>query len=205
MSEPLFWLEIAGTIVFALSGAMAAARKNLDIFGFLVVALAPAIGGGTLRDLFLGVTPVFWIEQNVFLYVCFGAAIFTFFWAHKVASRFSLLIWCDAFGLALFAVLGTEKALQTGASDLVAVIMGTLTAIAGGLIRDIICGEIPLVLRREIYAMAAIFGSSIYLLAWTLSQSPALSLALGFAATIIVRGAAIKYGWSLPIYKRTIS
>jgi len=205
MSEMIFWFEIAGTVVFALSGAMAAARKNLDIFGFLVVALAPAIGGGTLRDLFLGLTPVFWVEQNIFLYVCFGAAIFTFFWAHKVASRFSLLVWCDAFGLALFAALGAERAMQVGASDLVVVIMGTLTAIAGGLIRDIICGEIPLVLRREIYAMAAIFGSSVYLWTWKLSEAPALALTAGFVATIVVRGAAIKYGWSMPIYKRTIS
>jgi uncharacterized membrane protein YeiH len=205
MSDLIFWFEIAGTIVFALSGAMAAARKNLDIFGFLVVALAPAIGGGTLRDLFLGQTPVFWVEQNVFLYVCFGAAIFTFFWAHKVASRFTLLIWCDAFGLALFATLGTERALQTGASDLVAVIMGTLTAIAGGLIRDIICGEIPLILRKEIYAMAAIFGSSVYLWSWKYFEEPSLALAMGFVATIVVRGAALKYGWSMPIYQRTIS
>ena len=171
MAELIFTFEILGTIVFALSGAMAAARKNLDIFGFLVVSLAPAVGGGTLRDLFLGITPVFWVEQNIFLYVCFAVAIFTFFWAHKVASRFNLLIWCDAFGLALFATLGAERALAHGASDLVAVIMGTLTAIAGGLIRDIICGEIPLVLRREIYAMAAIFGSSIYLWSWKLFQS----------------------------------
>ncbi|MBT3789549.1 MAG: trimeric intracellular cation channel family protein [Alphaproteobacteria bacterium] len=205
MSQIIFWFEIAGTVVFALSGAMAAARKNLDIFGFLVVALAPAIGGGTLRDLFLGQTPVFWVEQNVFLYVCFGAAIFTFFWAHKVASRFTLLVWCDAFGLALFATLGTERALQAGTSDLVAVIMGTLTAIAGGIIRDVICGEIPLILRKEIYALAAIFGSSVYLLSWKLLEAPSLALVMGFVATIAIRGAAIKYGWRMPIYKRTIS
>ncbi|MCW9035161.1 MAG: trimeric intracellular cation channel family protein [Rhodospirillales bacterium] len=202
MTDAIYWFDLAGVGVFALSGALAAARNKMDIVGFFVVALVAAIGGGTLRDLILGQTPVFWIHDPSYLYVCLGVAGFTFFWAHKVASRFKILVWADAFGLALFAIIGTQKAIDLNLNIPSALMMGVLTATAGGIIRDILCAEIPLILRREIYALAALAGSATFLAATHLELPSSTALILSLAATMIVRGPAIQFGWSLPTYNK---
>ena len=194
----LFALEMLGTAVFAVSGALAASRARMDLFGFSVLALMPAIGGGTLRDIVLGRTPVFWVNDTSYVAVALLAALGVYFFADRPGFRRTLLIWMDALGLALFAVLGTEIALEMGTGTLVAVMMGVITAVLGGMIRDIICNEIPLVLTGEIYATAAFAASLSYILAAQAGTGRNVALVIGILIGIAVRGVGIVFHLSLP-------
>ncbi len=196
----VYILGMAGTAAFAVSGALAASRKNMDIFGFVVLALMPAIGGGTVRDLVIGRTPVFWIDDNRYVAVAIIAALIVFFSSYKPGSRRRILIWMDAMGLALFAALGTEISLTHGTGPLVAVMLGVTTAVTGGMIRDIICNEIPLVLSSEIYATAAFAASVAYVVADKLGTPAQIALAIAVIAGFAVRALGIIYNWSLPSF-----
>jgi len=194
----IFALEVLGTAAFAVSGALAAARKGMDIFGFFVLALMPAVGGGTLRDLILDRHPVFWVADVSYVVVALVAALVVFVTAYQPGSRRQVLVWMDALGLALFATLGTEISLEYQAGPLVAVMLGVATAIMGGMIRDIICNEIPLVLSREIYATAAFVSAVAFVLLDYLDVGEGLSLSVAVAAGFLVRALSIVYNWSLP-------
>jgi len=197
----VYTLEMLGTAAFAISGALAASRKRMDIFGFFVLALMPAVGGGTIRDIIIDRVPVFWISDNRYVAVAIIAALIIFFAPHKKpGGRRQLLIWADALGLALFAALGTEICLQHNTGPLVAVMLGVTTAVTGGMIRDVICNEIPLILSREIYATAAFAASLAYVFADRLGAGDNASLVAGVATGLIVRGLAILYNWSLPSF-----
>jgi uncharacterized membrane protein YeiH len=194
-------LDWFGLVVFATTGALVASRKQMDIFGFALLATATAIGGGTLRDVFLGQLPVFWVQQPAYLAVCVGVAAVLFFTAHIPQSRLTLLLWLDAVGLALFAVTGAEKALHAGASPIVAVAMGVMTATFGGIIRDILGGETPVILSREIYVTAALLAALVFVAGLALGFSHPVALVSGFAAGLVLRAAALTWGWSLPRYR----
>lgn len=196
-----FWLDAAGVFVFALSGALTASRKELDIVGFLLVATVTGIGGGTLRDLLLGRDPVFWIGQPEYLYVTAAAAILVYFTAHLVERRYTVLLWADAVGLALFAVLGARIALLTGAGPTVAIVMGVMTATMGGVIRDVLCGERPLILAKEIYATAAFAGAAVTVGLLALELPAIAAEATGILTTLAIRGAGITFGLAIPTYK----
>jgi uncharacterized membrane protein YeiH len=189
---------MAGTVAFAVSGALAASRKRMDIFGFCVLALMPAVGGGTLRDVILDRHPVFWVADPRYVVVALLSAVVVFFTAYEPGSRQRLLIWTDAMGMALFAALGTEITLESGAGPLVAVMLGVATAVTGGMIRDIICNEIPLVLTKEIYATAAFVTGVVYVAAAELDADRGLALIAATVAGFTVRALAIRYNWSLP-------
>ena len=189
--------DFVGVTVFAASGALAAARKSMDIFGFVVIALITAVGGGTLRDLILD-TPVFWIERNSYIVLAVAAAIVVFFAERHIRSRITLLTWLDAAGLALFAALGAAKAIDLGTSGLVAVIMGIMSAVFGGIIRDIVCNEIPLILQKEVYAIAAFAAALVVVLLIRFDANPLPAIVVGVAAGFVVRASAIVFGWSLP-------
>jgi len=152
-------LDFCGVAVFAVSGALTASRKQMDIVGFCLIATVTGIGGGTLRDLLLGVGAVYWIQEPSYVLLCCAIAAVLFFTASSFESRFRVLLWADAVGLAVFCITGAEKALLAGAPATVAVLMGVMTATFGGVIRDVLCAEIPLILRREIYATAAAAGA----------------------------------------------
>ena len=197
----VYALEMLGTAAFAVSGALAASRQRMDIFGFCVLALLPAVGGGTIRDIIIDRVPVFWVSDNRYVAVAIIAALIVFFVPQlKPGERKQLLIWADALGLSLFAALGTEICLQHETGPLVAVMLGVTTAVTGGMIRDVICNEIPLILSREIYATAAFAASLTYVLVDRLEISDSLSLAAGVIAGLVVRGLAITYHWSLPSF-----
>jgi len=197
----VYTLEMLGTAAFAISGALAASRKRMDIFGFCVLALMPAVGGGTIRDIIIDRVPVFWVSDNRYIAVAVIAALVVFFAPHrKPGSRRRLLIWADALGLALFAALGTEVCLQHNTGPLVAVMLGVTTAVTGGMIRDVICNEVPLILSREIYATAAFAASLAYVLADTLALGGSVSLAAGVITGFAIRGLSILYDWSLPSF-----
>ncbi len=197
----VYLLEMLGTAAFAVSGALAASRKRMDIFGFCVLALMPAVGGGTVRDIIIDRVPVFWIADNRYVAVAIIAALVVFFAPHpRPGGRRQLLIWADALGLSLFAALGTEVCLQHGTGPLVAVMLGVTTAVTGGMIRDIICNEIPLILSREIYATAAFAASLAYVLVDRIDADSRIALTSAVLTGLLVRGLAIRYNWSLPSF-----
>jgi uncharacterized membrane protein YeiH len=187
-----------GTAAFAISGAVAASRKNMDIFGFCVLALMPAVGGGTLRDLLLDRHPVFWVADTSYVIVALLTAIAVFFGVYRPGTRVRLLLWTDALGMALFAAMGTDISLAFGTDPVVAVMLGVATAVTGGIIRDIMCGEIPLVLTKEIYATAAFAAGVVFVAVLYVSGSRNLALVLATAVGFAIRGLAITYNWSLP-------
>lgn len=187
----------AGVALFAATGAMAAARRKHDVVTFIFFAAITGLGGGTLRDLLLG-QPIVWVRDpaNLTIAVATGAAV----WLVGFRERAQLLLlWPDALGLSAFAVLGADKALALGVNPVVAVLMGVLTATAGGIIRDITAGEPSVLLSREIYVTAALLGASVYVVAQPLVGADIASL-LGFAAGAGLRIAAMLFGWSLPSY-----
>ena len=197
----VYSLEMLGTAAFAVSGALAASRKRMDIFGFCVLALMPAVGGGTIRDIVIDRVPVFWVSDNRYVAVAIIAALVVFFAPYRgPGSRQRLLVWADALGLALFAALGTEICLQHDTGPLVAVMLGVTTAVTGGMIRDVICNEIPLILSREIYATAAFVSSLAYVVADRMALGDTASLTIGVLTGLAVRGLAIIYDWSLPSF-----
>ncbi len=188
--------------VFAVSGALVASRKQMDAVGFVVVAAVTGIGGGTLRDVLLGRVPVFWLRSPEPLAVCAGAALIVFFAAHLVESRFRALLWADAVGLSLFAASGAETALLAGADPWAAVLLGVVSACFGGIVRDVVCGEVPLVLRREIYLTAAGAGAAAFVaLRVAVGAGREAAIMAGVAVALGIRGAALLRGWSLPAYR----
>jgi uncharacterized membrane protein YeiH len=199
--SPLLIFDLMGVFVFALSGALAAARKQMDIFGYIVLAVLPAVGGGTVRDLVLN-TSVFWVEQSIYILVAVGAGVLTFLVSVRVGSRYTVLEWADAIGLSLFCVLGASKALALTGDPVLAVTLGVVTAVVGGILRDVVCAEIPLILKREIYATAAMIGSIVYCLGVYYQLDEGLALICGGAAAFSVRSMALIFGWSLPTRER---
>lgn len=194
-------LDYAGVAVFAATGALAASRKQLDIIGYLFLASVTGIGGGTMRDVVLGATPVFWVVNPTYLLVCASVAVLLFFTAHLFDSRYRVLVWLDAIGLSAYCVMGAAKGYAASGSPGVALVTGMLTATFGGVLRDILAGEPSVLLRPEVYVTAALVGSAVFVVATMLSLPLAATSALGVASAFAVRAGALKYGWTLPIGK----
>lgn len=194
------FLDYSGVAVFAATGALSASRKQMDIIGFLFLAGVTGVGGGTFRDLILDV-PVFWIANHDYVLVCAAMAVLVFFTAHRVESRYKLLLWLDAVGLAAFAVMGAAKGLAVTGSPVIAVIMGVLTATFGGILRDILAGEPSVLLRPEVYVTAGLAGAGVYTLGDLAALPPIACQLGGFIAALAVRGGAIRFGWRIPPYK----
>lgn len=196
----LYFLDLFGVAVCAVTGALAAGKKKMDLFGVVVLALATALGGGTLRDVILGAHPVFWISNPTYIFVGTAAAVLIFIMARFVRPPSKALTFADAFGLAIFTVIGTEKAISLGVPGSIAVIMGVMTGVAGGIIRDMLSGEIPLVLKAEIYATASLCGAIIF--AVITEHFPAVQMPAPVAVTVILvlRLAAIHWNLSLPVF-----
>lgn len=193
-------LELLGVAVFAVSGVLAAGRKGLDALGVAVIAVVTAIGGGTLRDILLDRHPIFWISDTTYLWVILAATAVTLGYVRVwIATRRALLV-ADALGLAFFTIAGAQIAQQAGVSDFVAVLMGISTGVAGGVLRDVLTAEIPLVMRPgRLYATAAIVGAVSYVLLarWGISRDAAALV--GMAAIAGLRLAAILWRLELPV------
>jgi uncharacterized membrane protein YeiH len=194
-------LDYAGVLVFAATGALAASRKQLDIISFLFFAILTGVGGGTLRDLVLGRTPVFWVVEPNYILVCTGAAVVVFFTAHLIEFRYRLLIWLDAIGLSAYCVMGAAIGLAATGSPAIAIITGVLTATCGGILRDILADEASVLLRPEIYISAALLGASTFTSLEALDLPSYGSTAAGFVVAFALRGGAIEFGWSIPRYR----
>ena len=194
----LYILDLFGTAVFAVSGCLAATRREMDIFGAVVLGTVTALGGGTIRDLVLGVRPVFWIAQPVYMWVVLAASLATFAVLRRGRLPRRALMLSDALGLAVFTVIGCAVALPLVDSALVVVLMGMLTGVAGGITRDILSAEVPLIFRREIYATASLVGGVRYVASVRLAMPSTASVMIGVAGTLVIRMAAIRRGLTLP-------
>lgn len=191
-------LDLFGVAVFAVSGALAAGRKRMDIFGVIVLGVVTAIGGGTLRDVLLDEDAVFWFNDRIYLWIAAGAAIVTFIVGRQITLTNRWLLLFDALGLAVFTFIGAEKTLIATGSETLAVVMGIMTGVAGGMIRDVLSAEVPLVLQREVYAVAAFCGALIYVAMQWLAFPPSANIVVSISATFLIRMAAIRYHLSLP-------
>lgn len=193
-------LDLLGVALFAATGALSASRRQLDLMGFVFLGAVTGIGGGTVRDLILGV-PVFWVERPAYLLVCVGAATAVHFGAHLVEYRYRLLLWLDAAGLAAYAVFGAAKGLAATGEPAVAVATGMLTATLGGILRDVLAGEPSVLLRREIYVTAAALGAFAFVAMEASGLPRPVAAGFGFAAAFALRAGALAFGWTLPPYR----
>jgi uncharacterized membrane protein YeiH len=199
----LEWTSWFGTAVFAMSGVLAARTKQLDFFGLVIIAAVTALGGGTLRDVLLGSYPVVWAGDPTHLSVTTLAAGLCFVsgrWMLRSRTTQTLLYICDALGLAVFTIIGTQKALDLGHSVVIATMMGMITGSAGGMIRDLICGEIPLILRKEIYATAALFGAFVWIALRKQMDSESAAW-LSILIIFTIRLLALQWGLRLPVFR----
>jgi uncharacterized membrane protein YeiH len=202
----LSWLvhffDVLAAVVFAVSGTLVASRKGLDVMAFMWFAVITGVGGGTVRDLILNV-PVFWVQNPVHVSACLVTAVVMHFLAPLVESRYKTLLWFDAFGLALVTIAGTVKASDVGAPALVAIAMGVVTGVVGGILRDTL-GHVPSVLLgRQIYVTASVLGACTYVGLDGLGVSRVVAMSGGFLVTFTVRSLAIRFDWSLPVFRES--
>ena len=192
-------LDLLGIAVFAASGALAAAQKGQTLVTFSFFALVTGVGGGTVRDLLIG-APVFWIVDNNVLYAI--AVVVALIWiTPQTWWRASTLDWFDAIGLAVYSVYGAAKAIEYGINPIPAALMGIITACVGGVIRDVLAGEPSIILRPEIYVTAAALASSLFVILKLLGMDTPIAAIVAALAGFMLRGAAIRFGWSLPAYR----
>lgn len=196
----IFILDWLGIIAFTITGALAASRNQMDVVGFVLLGTVTGIGGGTLRDVLLDIHPVLWIEQPAYLAACIAISVLLFFTAHLVHSRYRLILWFDAIGLALFATVGAERAVDTGAAPLVAVVMGVVTASFGGIIRDVLSQQRSIIFSREIYVTAAMAAALAYVVLESWNAPREAAVIAGIVAGFVIRAGALRWGWTLPRY-----
>ncbi len=195
----LMVLDYVGVAVFAVTGAIVASRKGMDFIAFLFFATMTGVGGGTLRDLILGV-PVFWTKSEGYLLVCFGVSVLMWFGAHIVEGWGKPLRWADAIGLAAYCVMGAAKSMAVDHMPVVSVLLGASTATFGGILRDVVAGDPTAIAKPEIYVTAAFTGAAVFVVLTLVGFSLWPAALIGALAAFIIRGGAILRGWTLPGY-----
>lgn len=194
----LYWLDLFGVAVFAISGVLAAGKKQMDPIGAVTLGIVTAIGGGTLRDLLLGSSPVFWVKDPTYIIVPIVTSVATLIIIKKIIFPYKVLVVADAFGLTLFAVLGVQSSMLLGHGAWISIIMGMLSGVAGGIVRDVLSREIPLIFRKELYATVALFTGILFytteLINITTSVGMIVSVIMGFGLRLY----ALKKKLSLP-------
>ncbi|AJR03753.1 trimeric intracellular cation channel family protein [Siansivirga zeaxanthinifaciens] len=191
-------IDILGTISFAISGVLIAMDKKMDVFGILIIAFVTAAGGGTLRDLLLGNTPVGWMKDITFVYLIIASTIVAIIFKSKLGYLRTSLFLFDTIGIGLYTLIGIEKGVNAGMHPLICIALGTITASFGGVIRDILCNEIPIIFRKEIYATACILGGFTYFLLSELPIPGNIVFLFSGAIVIITRLLAVKFKIALP-------
>lgn len=194
----LFILDLLGTFVFAISGGLAAYDKKYDVVGIFILALVTALGGGSLRDILIGETPVSWMIQIEYLVVVTGAVILTLIFKNNILKLRKSLFFFDSLGIGLFTILGIQKTLSIGLSPTIAVLMGTVSAVFGGVLRDVLSNEVPLIFRKEIYASACVIGGIVFLLTQELLPNNEIFPTIMVMILVFgIRYFSIKRGWTL--------
>ena len=195
-------LDLTAVFFFSLTGALVASRKQLDIVGFMFVAALTSVGGGTLRDVFIGRTPVFWMREPMFIGVSTFAAFLVFFTAHLLESRYKALVWLDAIALSIAVPAGVNVAMLEGFGWPVALMTGVATGCFGGLMRDVVCNEVPLALRQgEAFVTCAFIGSAAGIFVHWMGASMEVTLITAGLVTFVTRTGALLFGWRIPVYK----
>jgi uncharacterized membrane protein YeiH len=197
----LQWIDYIGTGVFAISGALTAYDKKLDIFGISAVAFITALGGGTLRDLLIGNTPVSWMLSPVYLLIISAGILIAMLFRTWVAKLRRTFFFFDTVGIAVFTILGLQKALAIELHPIMAIMMGMVSAVFGGVLRDIVCNEIPLIFRKEIYALACLIGGGLYFLLMKMQFSDDWSIVAAIVFIFMIRSLSVKYHWELPVVR----
>jgi uncharacterized membrane protein YeiH len=194
----IYLLDLCAVAVCAITATLEAHRRELDLFGVAVIAIIAGIGGGTVRDILLGRLPVYWVHDPVYVVVGLAAAVFTFFLGRKLPLPKNFFLLPDAVGLALFTVIGTSVALGLHVHWFIAALMGVITAVFGGVIRDILCNEVPLIFRTDIYATASLIGALLLIALDGLGMAHNPALIAAMVATVAIRLAAIRWHIHLP-------
>ena len=197
-------IDILGVIAFAISGVSVAMKKRMDVFGLLIIAFVTSVGGGTVRDVLIGQTPVTWMTNMTYVYVILAATVFTIIFQSKINYlRMSLFLF-DTIGIGLYTVVGVEKGMMAGLHPIICIALGTMTACFGGVIRDILCNEIPVIFRKEVYATACIAGGVVYFALRQLPIDNNIIFVIAGAVVITIRLVAVRFQISLPsVYKKS--
>ena len=200
-NEVIQVFDYLGTFAFAVSGALAAAEKKFDLFGGIFLGFVTAIGGGTLRDMMLGNTPVTWLHDiHIFYTICI-AVILTFLFRPTIIRFPKALFFFDTIGISVFTIIGLQKGLITQIHTPIAIMMGITTAVVGGIIRDVLCNEIPLIFHKEIYATACLLGGLLFVILMTFNVPQTITIFTAAASIFTVRTLSVRYNWTLPKFK----
>ncbi|HMR15780.1 MAG TPA: trimeric intracellular cation channel family protein [Mariniflexile sp.] len=195
-------VEILGTFAFAISGVLVALEKRMDVFGVLIIAFVTSVGGGTVRDILIGFTPVTWMVNMIYVYAILAATVFAIIFRKRIDYLRTSLFLFDTIGIGLYTVVGVEKGVAIGLHPIICISLGTITACFGGVIRDILCNEIPVIFRKEVYATACIVGGITYFLLRKLPIDNNVVFIISGSVVIIIRLIAVKFKISLPsLYK----
>jgi uncharacterized membrane protein YeiH len=200
--DPIIAIDILGTFVFALSGVIAAVEKKFDLFGTIILAFVTAIGGSTLRDVLIGQTPVGWMKSDVHVWIILLALPVSYFFLKQLLRLRKTFLLFDTIGIGLFTILGLETALDSGLSPVIAIMMGVVSAVFGGVIRDVLSNQVPLIFRKEIYAFACLAGALVYMGLDYLSIWSELKLVLSILTVIAIRLLSIRFKWSIGFVPR---
>lgn len=195
----IYSIDLIGTFVFAISGVLAGVDKKFDLVGASVLGLVTAVGGGTLRDVLIGETPVGWMKDLNYIYVIFAALPLTYLFKNVILKFRRSMFLFDTIGIGLFTILGLQKTLNVGLSPVVALLMGSVSAVFGGVIRDVLSNEIPLIFRKEIYATACLVGGIVFLVLESFVKGSVYNMLIAMLVVIIIRYMAVRYQWSLKI------
>lgn len=193
----IYALDILGTLVFAISGALAAIDKKFDLVGTLILSLVTAVGGGTLRDILIGQTPVAWMKDLNYLWIICLALVMTYFFKDHILKLRKSMFLFDTIGIGLFTILGLQKTLDIGLSPVIAVLMGAVSAVFGGVIRDVLSNEVPLIFRKEIYASACVAGGIAFLLLEAFSNFAQFNIIASISVVFLIRYFAVRNHWAL--------
>jgi len=197
----VYIIDIIGTLVFAISGVLTAIRHKFDLVGSIIIGLVTAVGGGSLRDVLIGQAPVGWMNDLNYLYTILAAVVLTYVFKKKIMRLPKSMFLFDTLGLGLFTILGVQKTLGVGLSIPIALLMGAVTAAFGGVIRDVLTNEVPLIFRKEVYASACILGGLVFVLLELISVYNNINMVFSMLTVMFVRYQSVKRGWSLHIKK----
>ena len=199
-SDPIYLWDLIGTFVFGISGVLLGLERRMDVFGMFILAFVTGVGGGTLRDVLIGSTPVFWMKNLMYIFMIGVSVVFTLLFKTKFSAHWSYwLLLFDAIGLGVFTIIGLEKALHYDLSPTIAIVLGTMTGSFGGVIRDILANRMPAIFQKEIYATACVAGGTVYfLLNGIMAEYHAWVVFITICVVIAVRMLSVKYHWELP-------
>lgn len=194
----IYSIDLIGTLVFAISGVLAAAEKKFDIFGAAILGMVTAVGGGTLRDVLIGSTPVGWMKDLNYLMLIIAAIPISYFFRSRILRLRKTMFLFDTIGIGLFTVLGIQKTLALGLSPIIAIMMGTVSAVFGGVLRDVLSRDVPLIFRKEIYATACLVGGAVFVVLEQVSSFYNLNMIIAMGIIMTIRTISVLRKWSLP-------